>query len=347
MAELRRDPVIGRWVIISTERGQRPDQLKSQPEKEAPAQGEKCPFCEGNESMTSPEIYALRKPMSRRNGPGWEVRVIPSITPLLQIEGDIDRHGHGLYDLMSARGAHEIVVETPLHGGEAGVDVIHVAKAINVALDRITDLEKDPRIKYVLYFKNHGLAAGGGSIKHARSQLIGTPVNLKRVKEELAGAKQYFGYKDRCLFCDMIKQEVTAGKRVILDSKRFIAISQFASRFPFETWILPKEHSCDFYKMSRDYVPDLAALMKELLTRMTMVLGDFSYNMVLHTAPFRRESNKRHYWETIDHDYHWHFEILPILTRVAGFEWGSGFYINPLPPEEAAKTLREVKADNR
>lgn len=344
MAELRRDPVIGRWVIIATERAAKPDQYRDAAEKdEGLAQGEKCPFCEGNESMTSPEITALRRHGSRPNGPGWEVRVVPSITPLLQIEGDVDRHGHGMYDLMAARGAHEIVIDTPGHMDEAGISVEQSAKAINVCLDRITDLEKDPRIKYVLCFKNYGRAAGGGHITHSRTQLIGTPVNLKRVKEELAGAKTYYDYKERCLFCDIIKQELACGKRIVAENRAFVAIAQFASRFPYETWVLPKKHSCDFYKMNRADVPEFAALMKDVLAKMRKVLGDFPYNLVLHTAPFRREVAKKHYWQTIDQDYHWHFEILPILTRVAGFEWGSGFYINPIPPEAAAKALNEAR----
>jgi UDPglucose--hexose-1-phosphate uridylyltransferase len=294
--------------------------------------------------MTAPEIYAVRKHGTRPNGPGWEVRVIPSITPVLQIEGDLDRHGHGMYDLMSARGAHEIVVESPRHTDDFGLNAEQISKVINVSLDRIADLERDNRIKYVLFFKNYGKAAGGGHIKHARSQLIGTPVNLKRVKEELEGAKAYYDYKERCIFCDMMKQEMASGKRVISESKHFVAMAHYASRFPFETWIMPKKHSCDFYRMSRGEVPDLGFVMRDVLARMKKVLGDFPYNIVLHTAPFRRESNKKHYWETIDHDYHWHFEILPILTRVAGFEWGSGFYINPVPPEDAARMLNEIKA---
>ena len=344
MPELRRDPVIGRWVIISTERAKRPDQFASAAvEKEELAPGEKCPFCEGNESLTQPEITALRKPGSRPNGPGWDVRVIPSISPLLQIEGNLDRHGHGMYDLMNARGAHEIVIESPQHLRESQLPKEQMTKSVNVILDRIQDLEKDRDIKYVLIFKNYGRAAGGGHFDHARTQLIGTPVNLKRVKEELTGTKLYYEYKERCIFCDMIKQEMLSGKRIVAESKYFVALAAFASRFPFETWILPKEHSCDFYKVERGKIPDLTELMVTIFAKMRKVIGDFPFNFVLHTAPFRRDLGKRDYWETIEQDYHWHFEILPILTRVAGFEWGSGFYINPLPPEDACKSVREAK----
>lgn len=343
MPELRRDPIIGRWVIIATERAKRPDQFGSASvKKEEIKPGEKCPFCEGNESMTPPEISAIRRPGSPANSPGWDVRVVPSISPLLRIGDSLDRHGHGMYDLMNARGAHEIIIESPQHLRESELSNEQALKCINVILDRMIDLEKDPDIKYVLLFKNYGQAAGGGHIKHARTQLIGTPVNLKRVKEELAGAKKYYDYKERCIFCDIIKQEIKTAKRVIMESKNFIAISPFASRFPFETWILPKDHSCDFYRVDRDRLPDFVEILGTVFKKTRKLIGDFPFNFILHTAPFRRDAKKRLFWETIDRDYHWHFELLPILTRVAGFEWGSGFYINPLPPEDACKTVKEA-----
>ncbi len=343
MPELRKDPVIGRWVIISTERAKRPDQFTSAVEKEELAPGEKCPFCEGNENMTPPEICAIRKGGTKPNTPGWDIRVVPYMFPLLRVEGDLNRHGHGMYDIMNAIGAHEIVIETPQHVVEGIPNAQQIAKTLSVVIDRITDLEKDPRIKYVLLLKNYGRAAGGGHIKHQRLQLVGSPVNLKRVKEELNGAKIYYDYKERCIFCDIIKQELEAQKRVVMESKHFITVMPFASRFPFETWFLPKEHSCDFYKMPKDRTGDLADLVSQTFARLKNVIGDFPYNIVLHTAPFRRDLGKKRYWETIDRDYHWHFELLPILTRVAGFEWGSGFYINPLPPEDACKSVKEAK----
>ncbi len=344
MPELRRDPVTGRWVIIATERAKRPDQFSSSGiEKEEFAPGEKCPVCEGNESMTPPEIYALRRPGTVKNAPGWDVRVVPSISPMLQIEGDLDRHGHGMYDLMNGIGAHEILIETPQHLTSPIVSREQFVKCTNVVLDRITDLEKDPRIKYVLLFKNYGKAAGGGHIKHPRLQIIGTPVNLKRVKEELSGAKRYYDYRDRCVFCDIMKQEQSADKRIMAETEHFIAIAPFASRFPFETWIMPKKHSCDFYKMDSNNIPDFAQVFQKFFTNVRNVIGDFPHNVILHTAPFRRMSENKGYWETIEHDYHWHFEILPTLTRVAGFEWGSGFYINPLPPEDACKSVRDAQ----
>ncbi|MBN2831553.1 MAG: galactose-1-phosphate uridylyltransferase, partial [Candidatus Omnitrophica bacterium] len=206
---------------------------------------------------------------------------------------------------------------------------------------RITDLEKDQRFKYALVFKNYGGAAGGSPIRHARSQLIATPVNPKRVKEELAGARSYFQYHERCVFCDLIRQEIEEGKRLILDLDGFIAVSPFATRFPFETWILPKQHSCDFTCQDNESLKNLGKVMKMVLAKLKKGLNDPAYNYVIHTAPFRRK--KAGYWKTIDQDYHWHIEIMPRLTRIAGFEWGTGFYICPITPEDAAEYLRRVE----
>jgi len=340
MPELRKDPIIGRWVIIATERAKRPDQFSSSP---GVAYVEKsCPFCEGNESQTPPEIYAIRPSRTPKNSPGWELRVVPSISPFLKIEGDLDRRGKGLYDLMSGIGAHEIVIETNQHiANMADLSEEQVSKVITCYINRIVDLEKDKRFKYVLVFKNYDWIAGGGRLKHSRSQLIATPVNLKRVKEELVGARQYYDYHERCVFCDLIRQELESKDRLILDIDGFIAIAPFASRFPFEVWILPKKHSSDFTNLEMSMRLDLGGIMKKILMKLKKGLNDPPYNYILHTAPFRRP--KVGYWKSIDQDYHWHIEIMPRLTRVAGFEWGTGFYICPLPPEDAAKFLREVE----
>jgi UDPglucose--hexose-1-phosphate uridylyltransferase len=339
MPELRKDPIIGRWVIIATERAKRPDQFSSQA-PEGPAE-KPCPFCKGAELQTPPEIYALRPNRTPPNTAGWELRVVPSIAPFLRIEGDLERRGKGLYDLMNGIGAHEIVIETNQHiANMADLSEEQISKVITCYIDRIGDLEKDRRFKYVLVFKNYGWIAGAGRVRHSRSQLIATPVNPKRVKEELVGARFYHDYHERCVFCDLIKQELESKDRVILDIDGFIAIAPFASRFPFEVWILPKKHSSDFTSLQPSLRPDLGCILKKVLMKLKKGLNDPPYNYVLHTAPFRRE--KVGYWKSIDYDYHWHIEIMPRLTRVAGFEWGTGFYICPLPPEDAAKFLREV-----
>lgn len=340
MPELRKDPIIGRWVIIATERAKRPDQFSSAPE-EAPAAGN-CPFCEGKEQLTPPEVYAARPRQTPANSPGWDLRVVPSVAPFLKIEGELDRRGKGLYDLMNGVGAHEIIIETNKHiANMADLDEEQIARVISTYIERIRDLEQDKRFKYVLVFKNYGWSAGAGRVKHTRSQLIATPVNPKRVKEELVGAKNYYDYHERCVFCDLIKQEIEFKERVILDIDGFIAVTPFAARFPFETWILPKKHSCDFTQLDPASRHNLAVMMKKLLSKVKKGLNDPPYNYVLHTAPFKRQ--KIGYWKSIEHDFHWHIEFMPKLTRVAGFEWGTGFYICPLAPEAAAKFLREVE----
>lgn len=339
MPELRKDPIIGRWVIISTERAKRPDQFGSHSEDNIPEKP--CPFCEGRESQTPPEVYAIRSKPSGVNQPGWDVRVVPSVTPFLKIEGELERRGKGLYDLTNGIGAHEMIVETNQHTANmADLSEENISKIVTAYVDRIVDLEKDVRFKYVLIFKNYGWSAGGGRVRHSRSQLIATPINPKRVKEELVGAREYYEYHERCIFCDLIKQELDSKDRLILDLDGFIAIAPFASRFPFEIWILPKKHSCDFVKLDTQQRIGLARILKKSLLKLKKGLNDPPYNYILHTAPFRRE--KAGYWKSIDYDYHWHIEITPRLTRVAGFEWGTGFYICPVPPENAAKFLKEV-----
>jgi len=340
MPELRKDPIIGRWVIIATERARRPDQFSGHVHD--PEEEKACPFCEGRETQTPPEVYAIRPRNSNPNGPGWDLRVVSSISPFLKVEGDLDRRGNGLYDVMNGVGAHEIVIETNQHiSNMADLSEEQITRVLNCYSDRLVDLEKDSRFKYVLIFKNYGKGSGGGGIRHARSQLIATPVNPKRVKEELAGARLYYDYHERCVFCDLIKQELAAKERIILDYDGFLAVSPFAARFPFETWILPKKHSCDYTRMDAESRRNLARVLKAVLSKLKNGLNDPDYNYVIHTAPFHRQ--KTGYWKTIDQDYHWHIEIMPRLTKVAGFEWGTGFYICPLPPEETAKFLREVE----
>ena len=341
MPELRKDPVMGRWVIIATERARRPDQflpLAPQPARDDPAA---CPWCEGREAGVPPEIYAVRQAGSA-NQPGWTVRVVPADDPILRIEGDLDRRGHGIYDLMNGIGAHEIIVETPQHVANlADLPKPQIAQVVGAYVARLKDLERDQRFKYALLYKNHGPAAGGGPVQHSHSELMAMPVNPVRLKDELHGARQYFDLKERCIFCDILRQELAEERRLAAVTDHFVALAPFASRFPFELWIFPKAHAADFIHLSDGQRDDLAKILKITLLKLCQALKDPPYNFILHTAPFRRPH--RGYWQTIEEDFHWHLEIMPRLTRVAGFEWGSGFYINPTPPEEAAKFLKEIE----
>ena len=244
---------------------------------------------------------------------------------------------------MNGIGAHEVIIMTPKHTSSVEtVKEMQVEKVVEILIKRIAQLREDKRLKYVLVFANHGKVAGGGNLGHLHMQLIATPVTPKRVKEELTGAKRYYDYKERCIFCDMIKQELREDKRVICETDGFVAINPFCSRFPFETWILPREHSCDFDRSSHASAKGLGVLYRDIFGRMAKLLGNFPFNVILHTAPFRRRQ-KKGYWDTIEQDFHWHIEIMPRLTQVAGFEWGSGFYINSMPPEAACRALKGVK----
>jgi len=331
MPELRKDAIMDRWVIISTERGKRPHDFVVEPEV---SRGGFCPFCPGNEHTTPPEILAYREPGTAPNTPGWRLRVTANKFPAVVMEGALDRQGEGMYDKMNGIGAHEVIIENPDHlttlatiSPEGFVDVLKAYR------DRINGLAQDPRFNYALIFKNKGRAAGA-SLEHSHSQLIGLPIVPELVTEEIGGAKFYYNYKQRCVFCDIVRQELQQQVRVVLENQEFLAICPFAPRSPFEVWILPKAHSAHYVNLKEESFQQLAEIFSQTLKRLEKSLSGAPYNFVLHTAPIR-EPDYPH--------YHWHFEIMPKLTLMAGFEWGSGFFINPTPPEDSAQYLRDVE----
>ena len=330
MPELRKDPVVGRWVIISTERARRPSDFAHEPVR---PQASQCVFCAGHEDKTPPEILAGRPPGAPPDSPGWLFRVVSNKFPALRIEGDLEPTGEGLFDRMNGVGAHEVVIETPDHMASlATMSVDAVADVLLAYRDRVLDLKKDPRFEYILVFKNYGEAAGA-SLEHPHSQLIATPIIPIGVTEELQGSARYWEMKERCVWCDVVRQERRSGRRVILESSGFTVLAPFAPRFPFETWILPTRHRSAFEESEIDELRALAAVLRDFLWRLGATLNDPPFNFMLHTAPLREP--------TLEH-FHWHLEIIPKLTRVAGFEWGTGFFINPVPPEDAAAELRDA-----
>ncbi len=330
MPELRKDPVIGRWVIISTERGRRPSDFA---EVEKKKHGGFCPFCYEHEDKTPPEIFAVRPDKSGHDQPGWTLRVVPNKFPALRVEGQLNRQGEGLYDKMNGVGAHEVIIETPEHFKDlADLDISGIHDVFWIYRERILDLKKDMRLKYAMIFKNHGMTAGA-SLEHTHSQLIATPIIPKTVVEEMVGAEQYFEYKDRCIFCDIIRHEMHERVRVVYDEELFIALEPYAPRFPFETWILPKNHFSHYETISDEMLNHLSVTMKEVLGRINIALNYPPYNFVIHTFPMQDDSNDY---------YHWHIELMPKLTKVAGFEWGTGFHINPTSPEDAAQYLKQI-----
>ena len=331
MPELRKDPIVDRWVIISTERGKR----RVFAAEEVPSKVTVCPLCPGNEGMTPPEVYAKRPVGGAANSPNWTLRAVPNKFPALRIEGGLDKEGIGLYDKMNGVGAHEVIVETPNHGETLSDMPVERIQDLFIAYrERMLDLSRDRRLKYIMVFKNHG-AVAGASLGHSHSQLIALPIVPTMVVGEINGGLEYYKFKDRCIFCDMITQEREDNVRVVAENDQCIAISAYAARFPFETWVLPKRHEAVFTDHVRaDNFYSLAKMMSEVLKKYVKVLNAPPYNYIIHTGPFGREDMPH---------FHWHIELIPRLTKIAGFEWGTGFYINPTPPEEATAYLKEAQ----
>jgi len=293
-----------------------------------------CPFCYGNEYMTPPEIQAFRNPKTEKNTAGWQVRVVPNKFPVLQIEGNLDRRGLGIFDMSNGIGAHEIIIETPYHEKDlSDLEPGEIGNVLKMYCLRSLDLQKDKRFKYLMIFKNYGSGAGA-TLDHNHSQLIALPMIPKNVIEELKGSGAYFEFRERCIFCDMIRQELDEKERIITQNDHFIAFCPFASRFPFEMWVMPKEHQLSFHDISDGSIASMAGILKEVLVRMKAVLNDPPYNFIIHTSPIDGEERQ---------GYHWHMEIMPRLSRIAGFEWGTGFYAVSTPPEIAIKYLKEAK----
>jgi UDPglucose--hexose-1-phosphate uridylyltransferase len=276
LPELRKDPIVGRWVIISTERARRPVEV---PRESPRPSGEVCPFCPGAEDKTAPAIYSIN------DGPSWSVRVIPNKYPALKIEGQLDRQGEGLYDKMNGIGAHEVIVETRRHEPAlTDLDEAQIARVLGAYRERIMDLRRDARFRYVMVFKNQG-AAAGASLEHTHSQLIALPVVPINVAEEMRGARHYYEYKERCLFCDIAKQELSDGRRLVYQNDAFVVFAPFAPRQPFETWIVPKAHAASYEDHVRDYLA-LANALRTALRKIQTALDSPPYNFMLHTAPF-------------------------------------------------------------
>jgi len=328
MPELRKDYVTDTWVVFSTVRGKRPMEAPAS-DKKTPT--EKCPFCYGHEHMTPPEVLAYRKD-GKPNGPGWWIRCVPNKYPALEVEGEVHRRVTQLFHSVNGVGAHEVIVETPEHEANLSrLSDFQVQEVITAYKHRYLDLIRDKRFKYILIFKNYGEKAGA-SISHPHSQLIATPIVPRRIMEEVAAVQRFHeATGGSCLYCEIIATEAEEEKRLVSENEKFVAISPYAARFPFETWILPKAHEMAFEDLADEERTPLAKMIKDVLGRLYQVLNDPPFNYYIHTAPCDRKEAR----------YHWHLEITPRLTETAGFERGTGFYINPVMPEDAAQILRE------
>jgi len=328
MPEIRQDVISGRWVIIATERGARPGDFASAREK---PQGGFCPFCAGSEQRTPPEVAAVRPAGSPADTPGWQVRVVPNKFPALRPEGQVLTGSDGLHSMVSGVGVHEVIIDAPRHAvSPTELSISEFTAVLTMYRARMKALCADERMEYGVLFKNVG-AAAGASIEHGHSQLIGVPVMPRRVEEEMQHCREHYANTERCLLCDIVAQELADGSRVVVESERFVVLCPYAPRFPFEMTVLPKQHCARFHETTSQDLGELAGVLHDALRRMEASLNAPPFNFALHTAPLAGSAPDY---------YHWHIEVIPRVTRAGGFEWGTGFYINPMPPERAAESMR-------
>lgn len=329
--EWRKDPITGTWVIIAPQRSNRPygfDPISGK------SQSYPCVFCEGMEECTPEEVFCLKDRYGK-----WLVRVVPNKFPALHRGKELFREKEGLfYERMGGFGVHEVIIETPDHNSSfAELPLEQIEKVIYAYRERMRFWEREERLRYCLIFKNQGLQAGA-SMFHSHSQLIATSVIPKRVEEELAKAREFYVRKNQCIFCAFLEEEFAKGHRLIFRNEHFLALVPYAARFSYETWILPIKHVASFTEI--EALSSFSEVLKIVLQAIGEVLGESIFNFVLHGAPYSRDSGDDVYkWI-----YHWHLEVIPFPVRMAGFEWGTGFYINPVTPEQAAFTLRELIA---
>jgi len=335
MPEIRQDVTTKEWVIFAKERAKRPEDFKRGVNRELSSPYvDGCPFCAGNEAMTISEVYRQPSPHGM-GGVDWGLRVVPNLFPALVDKGDLARIAEGnLFHRLDGVGQHEVVIETPLHNRfihEMGDD--ETTAIIDAYRARFTELRDDDRFKVILIFKNHGKAAGT-SLEHPHSQIIATPVVPAHIRNKYEIATAYFDDTERCIYCNVVQEEIRLEKRIVLLTDAFVAFHPFASRAPFETWIAPLKHRSSFGRITDEEAADFAAVLRIVLRKMYVGLGDPDFNYVIHTAPLTDED--KHY-------YLWHMQILPRLTTPAGFELGSGMSINTVLPEETAEFMRGVQ----
>jgi len=330
MSEFRKDPITGRWVIIASQRAKRPRQLGT---SNSPTQNEPCPFCTGNEALTPPEVWALREANTQANAPGWRVRVVPNKYPALEREGVWRDSSDGFYQSQRGLGVHEVIIECPDHVvNMAELSYDQFADILRAYRERLRALNGDRRWRYLLIYKNHGDRAGA-TFEHLHSQLVALPSVPKEAADEIDGARAHYTASNRCIYCAIIEREIATGERLVFNHESFVALCPFAPRFAYETWLLPKTHAAVFDRCSDEMILEYAHALRETVTRLNCALADPPFNYFIHSLPTNEAAGAH---------YHWHLEMLPQLSRAAGFEWGSGSNINSVAPEDAAKLLRDV-----
>lgn len=332
MSELRRDSITGRWAILAPSRTRRPRDFTPQEMPLPPLRV--CPFCEGQEALAGWEVLASRGNGSAANGPGWDLRVVPNREPVLRIESALGDATDGMFQRFGNLGAHEVVIESPAHTASwSTLPVEALARVFWSWRERIRDLKRDTRLKSFVVVKNHG-AAAGAKLEHGHSQLFAYPFAPPGLEIELAAARRHYDNVEHCVFCDLLARELDLNQRVIVADEHTIALAPFAPRLPFETWIVPRAHAAQFEDASDALLHALATRVKDVVVRFDATLQHPPFNFVLHTAPDGKLDRLA---------YHWHIEIVPRLGPATGVEWGSGVYVNPIPPEEAADVLRAAR----
>ncbi len=326
--QIRKDPISMNWVVQEDGETTWPN-LKV------------CPFCPGHEVLTPQTIY------SHVNGNGgWDVRVTPHLRPLYRIEGDAQRCAEGVYDKMRNLGAHEVVIESPDHNLRLSqLSDESAAQVVRAFVSRLADLKKDRRFRYVSVFRNQGRMAGQEP-DHPHSQITATPFIPRRVVYELRSLQRYFALKERCLICDIAQQEIAKQLRTVEWDDEFVAYCPFASRVPYEIWILPVEHHCTFEEDLTTWERQLhfARFLKSVLLRLESVAQD--YHLSLHTTPnLNAKFESAHHWSTLREDFHWHFELVPVRLSTARSYFLKDVYYNSVLPERAAEELRKVNIE--
>lgn len=333
MPEIRHNIITRQWVIVATERARRPEQFsqKDEQKKALPEFDPKCPFCPGNEALAPPESLSLP-----RSGGGWQVRVVPNKFAALSAQGELVRSNVGIKRTMSGVGIHEVIVETPLHNlTTALLTDAEVAQILDSYQRRYAAIVKDGRVAQITLFKNHGVAAGT-SLEHPHSQLIGTPIIPSEVRDRMETALRFYDEEGACLFCRTLEDERNEGTRVVLEGEHFTAFIPFAALSPFHIWLFPKRHMASFAYMDESEKGDLARVLRRVLRKLYDGLNNPDFNYTIRTAPHDAASVKY---------YHWYLSIVPRVTKMAGFELGSGMFINVALPEESAKFLRGIQVE--
>ncbi len=333
MSEIRKNIITGDDVVIAIERGKRPHDFKH--DEEEVKSGGYCPFCYGNEGDTPEEIIAVSDDSERKpNTSGWRIRVVPNKFAAFDIEEELKKSKDVFYEKMTGVGVAEVVIESNEHNSTFGThDYEHIKDIIRVLKERYNNLVQDERLKYVQIFKNFGGIAGA-SLEHPHWQIMATPLVPSVIKKELRGAKKYYKEEGSCVYCDMLDYELELDKRIITRENDFVAFNPYASRYPFETWVMPKEHNSNFGSITEEEIGDLSYVLQMIIRKFEVGFNNPPFNIILHTAPCNVDCKE---------EYHWHIEILPRLSIAAGFELGTGSFINPTPPKLAAQSLKEIK----